>query len=117
MLIRCHMVDEHPHRHRRRVPATRADASEIGPCRGLVAEMEGLRIVFRSELDDLLARDAVASEGGRLTDLHVLKILHACLLEPARRGGNHVEMVAAGAETSARSIPPGRIISVGGLYG
>ena len=72
--LALHILDRHPHCHRRGMPAARRQSSEMGLRGRLVGQMEGLGVVFGGELDHFLARYFVATEARFGADHQILEI-------------------------------------------
>ena len=77
------MLDQHRHRHRAGMPAARRQPPEMCLRRRLVGEMEGLRIIFPSEFQHLLARHLIGAEAALRADDQILEIVHRT--RPLRR--------------------------------
>src|SRR5258706_2000943 len=67
-------VDQHAHRHRDRVPAARREALEDRGLRGLLVEVEGLRIVLAREFLDLVRADRVGAALEAPADAEVVEV-------------------------------------------
>ena len=77
------MTSDHRHGHGSGVPAACGEPPEVGFGRFLIGEMEWLRIVFPSEIDNFFASYVIGAEIGLGPDFQVFEIDHRQAHSPA----------------------------------